>query len=190
MNTSSSDTLLYISLSGQMGQSQHLGFDGTRVTDGSGACARKGDPHCPPPPNVVKTVAAAATDLRYDKYSAPQMQTFQIPFAGVRIRSTYVENWRKNTTAESRWEKAWQVAWLIHWEHAGSARNNTGKNCPLWHPLICTQYGEKRGEKNKFKYKKAETRLQNSLIPRSPETHRVRFSWQSLTECLRSGGFT
>lgn len=39
-----------------------------------------------------QTAAIAAADKRYDKHGAAPIQTFQIPFAGVRIRATYVEN--------------------------------------------------------------------------------------------------
>lgn len=66
-------------------------------------------------------------------------------------------------------------------------RQQRRQNCPSWHPVICTQQGP---QKKRHTYENANTRLQNRIIPRSPETHRVRFSWQSLAECLRSGGFT
>lgn len=114
------------SLSGQMGKLQHLGFDGTRVTNGSDARVRIRVPDC-----ILfqccENCGSRCYWQKYDKYRVPQIQTFQIPFAGLRIRTTYVENWRKNTAVESRWEKAWQVAWLIRWEPAGSSQNNIGK---------------------------------------------------------------
>lgn len=131
------------SLSGQMGKLQHLGFDGTTVTNGSDACVGIG---LHPIPGLWKLWQSLLLTKK-DKYRAPQMQTFQIPFAGVRIRTTYVENWRKNTTAESRWEKARQVAWLIHWEHAGSSQNNIGKivHCGI------QSYADSKGKKIKNK---------------------------------------
>lgn len=68
------------------------------------------------------------------------------------------------------------------------------QNCPLWHPQYIQfpycAYHFIFFLKKKQKYKNAGTRLQNRHTPKSPETHRVRFSWQSLAECLRSGGFT
>lgn len=53
---------------------------------------RRSGPHPISAREGRKTAAIAATDKRYDKNGAATIQTFQIPFAGVRIRATYVEN--------------------------------------------------------------------------------------------------
>lgn len=168
-----------------MGKLQHLGFDGAGVTNGSDG--RTGRSRLHPFPAFGKLWQLLPLTKGYDKYEAVQIQTFQIPFAGVRIRATYVENWRENTTAERRWEKAWQVAWLIHREHACSSHDSSvGKTV---HRVI-QSYVHSEGPKKGGIYMKMLTR--DCRVESFPEAlrHRVRFSWQSLAEYLRSGGFT
>ena len=126
-------------------------------------------------PHFVKIVGITAADKRFAKYTAPKkILKFQIPLAEVRIRSSCVENWRKNTTAENRWEMAWQVAWLIHWEIVGSSQNNTGEK----KSIVSSSYMHRTMGEKIIRGIDIKMLLPDCSIDTLPkaQTHEVRFS--------------